>query len=61
MTNNNLPNSTSPPRMLETNPQINAPAPMDKDEEMELFGIQNNCIRVIEDYVNGGYMCDDFE
>ena len=34
---------------------------MSKDEEMELFGIQNNCIRVIEDYVNGGYMCDDFE
>ena len=59
--NNSLPNSTSLPRMLETNPQINAPAPMDKDEEMELFGIQNNCIRVIEDYVNGGYMCDDFE
>ena len=61
MTNNNLPNSTSPPRMLKTNPQINAPTPLSKDEEMELFGIQNNCIRVIEDYVNGGYMCDDFE
>ena len=59
--NNNLPNSISPPRMLKTNPQINAPTPMSKDEEMELFGIQNNCIRVIEDYVNGGYMCDDFE
>ena len=62
MNNNyNLPNSISPPRMLKTNPQINAPTPMSKDEEMELFGIQNNCIRVIEDYVNGGYMCDDFE
>ena len=61
MNNNNLPNSTSPPRMLNTIPQINAPTPMSKDEEMELFGIQNNCIRVIEDYVNGGYMCDDFE
>lgn len=61
MNNNNLLNSTSPPRMLKTNPQINAPTPMSKDEEMELFGIQNNCIRVIEDYVNGGYMCDDFE
>ena len=59
--NNNLHNSISPPRMLKTNPQINAPTPMSKDEEMELFGIQNNCIRVIEDYVNGGYMCDDFE
>ena len=61
MTNNNLPNSTSSPRILKTNPQINAPTPLSKDEEMELFGIQNNCIRVIEDYVNGGYMCDDFE
>lgn len=61
MTNNNLPNSNSPPRMLKTNPQINAPTPLSEDEEMELFGIQNNCIRVIEDYVNGGYMCDDFE
>jgi len=61
MTNNNLPNSTSSPRILKTNPQINAPTPLTKDEEMELFGIQNNCIRVIEDYVNGGYMCDDFE
>ena len=61
MNNNNLPNSIPPPRMLKTNPQINAPVPMSKDEEMELFGIQNNCIRVIEDYVNGGYMCDDFE
>ena len=59
--NNNLPNSNSPPRMLKTNPQINAPVPLSKDEEMELFGIQNNCIRVIEDYVNGGYMCDDFD
>ena len=47
--------------MQESNPQLNAPKPMSKDEEMELFGIQNNCIRVIEDYVNGGYMCDDFE
>lgn len=61
MNNNTLPNNISPPRMLKTNPQINAPTPMSKDEEMELFGIQNNCIRVIEDYVNGGYMCDDFE
>ena len=32
-----------------------------KEEEMELYGIQNNCIRVTEDYINGGYMCDDFD
>ena len=44
--------------ILKNNSQINAPTPMSKDEEMELFGIQNNCIRVIEDYVNGGYVGD---
>ena len=31
------------------------------EEEMELFGIQNDCVRVKEDFVNGGYVCDDFE
>ena len=30
-------------------------------EEMELFGIQNDCIRVVEDYINGGFMCDDYD
>ena len=59
--NNNLPNNIPPLRTLKNNPKVNAPSPLNKDEEMELFGIQNNCIRVIEDYVNGGYMCDDFE
>ena len=38
-----------------------APRMMSKEEEMELFGIQNNCIKVVEDYVNGGYACDDFD
>jgi len=61
MMNNNLPNNITPPRILKNTPQVNAPIPMSKEEKMELFGIQNNCIRVIEDYVNGGYMCDDFE
>ena len=28
---------------------------------MELFAIQNHCVRVKEDFVNGGYVCDDFE
>lgn len=31
------------------------------EEEMELFGIQNDCVRVIEDFVNGGFMCDDYD
>jgi hypothetical protein len=39
----------------------NLPALLSEEEEMELFGIQNNCIRVIKDYVNGGYVCDDFD
>ena len=34
---------------------------MSAEEEMELYGIENNCIRVINDYMNGGYMCDDFD
>jgi hypothetical protein len=38
-----------------------APRMMSEEEEMELFGIQNNCIRVVKDYVNGGYSCDDFD
>ena len=32
-----------------------------EEEEMELFGIQNNCIQVVKDLVNGGYACDDFD
>ncbi len=31
------------------------------DEEMELFGIQNDCVRVKRDVVNGGFMCDDYD
>ena len=31
------------------------------EEEMELYGIENNCIRVTQDYMNGGFMCDDFD
>jgi len=30
-------------------------------EEMELIAIQNDCVRVKEDFVNGGYACDDVE
>ena len=35
--------------------------PMSEEEEMEIFGIENNCIRVERDLVNGGYLCDDFD
>ena len=37
------------------------PKMLTRDEEMELFAIQNDCVRVKEDLVNGGYVCDDFE
>lgn len=66
--NNNLgypalpnPYVEQPQQFQNNNPRIIAPEPISKDEEMELFGIQNNCIRVKEDFVNGGYMCDDFD
>ena len=46
---------------IEQLPEIIPNRMMSKEEEMELFGIQNNCIRVTEDLVNGGYQCDDFD
>ena len=35
--------------------------PLSEEDEMELYAIQNDCIRVVVDYVNGGYQCDDFD
>lgn len=34
---------------------------LSEEEQMELYGIQNNCIRVEIDYMNGGFRCDDTE
>ena len=48
-------------KKLEAPPLKQVPRMMSEEEEMELFGIQNNCIRVVKDYVNGGYACDDFD
>ena len=42
-------------------PQKQIPRMLTEEEEMELFGIQNNCIQVAKDLVNGGYVCDDFD
>ena len=43
-------------------PNMNSPKTvMTLEEEMELFGIQNDCVRVKEDFVNGGFMCDDYD
>ena len=42
--------------------QYNSVKPiMTPEDEMELYGIENNCIRVTADYMNGGYKCDDFD
>ena len=64
---NSLNNIPSPPiqnqltQPIEQQPQKILPKMLSKDEEMELFAIQNDCVRVKEDLVNGGYVCDDFE
>lgn len=64
--NNNL-NFVPPAVQPQNNSNVNlAPAKqiprmLTEEEEMELFGIQNNCIQVAKDLVNGGYICDDFD
>ena len=64
--NNNL-NFTPPALQAPNNSNLNltpkkqVPRMLTEDEEMELFGIQNNCIQVAKDLVNGGYVCDDFD
>ena len=44
-----------------TNQNQNVRPTITLEEEMELFGIQNDCVRVTEDFVNGGFMCDDYD
>jgi len=44
-----------------TNQNQNIKPTITLEEEMELFGIQNDCVRVKEDFVNGGFMCDDYD
>ena len=34
---------------------------LSREEEMELFGIQNNCVRVVENYATGEFACDDYD
>ena len=64
--NNNLnfvPPAVQPPNNSNLNlaPEKQIPRMLTEEEEMELFGIQNNCIQVVKDLVNGGYACDDFD
>ena len=42
-------------------PNLNLNRTVTLEEEMELFGIQNDCVRVQRDFVNGGFMCDDYD
>ena len=63
--NNYMNQSTTLP--LEQQPQISQPPQkilpkmLSREEEMELFGIQNNCVRVEENYSTGELACDDYE
>ena len=62
--NNNLnfvPPAVQPQNNLNLAPAKQIPRMLTEEEEMELFGIQNNCIQVAKDLVNGGYICDDFD
>ena len=54
--NNQFNNST--PRQ---NRQNSVKPSITLEEEMEIFGIQNDCVRVAQDFVNGGFMCDDYD
>jgi len=55
-------NSFTPSQNLGvTNQNQNVKPTITLEEEMELFGIQNDCVRVTEDFVNGGFMCDDYD
>lgn len=48
-------------QVIEVEPQTQMNRIMSEEEEMELFGIENDCIRVVNDYMSGGYKCDDFD
>tara|TARA_B100000575_G_scaffold221796_1_gene182198 strand:+ start:800 stop:1441 length:642 start_codon:yes stop_codon:yes gene_type:complete len=52
--------STEQP-IVESIPQKRLPKMLSREEEMELFGIQNNCIRVVENYTTGEFACDDYD
>lgn len=59
MNRNSIIQNYSPPaNNIQNQPQRNL---LTEDQEMELFGIENNCIRVVKDYMSGGYECDDFD
>ena len=59
--NQNMNNFESRQNLGVINQNQNVKTTITLEEEMELFGIQNDCVRVTEDFVNGGFMCDDYD
>tara|TARA_Y100001954_G_scaffold205787_1_gene228056 strand:- start:185 stop:841 length:657 start_codon:yes stop_codon:yes gene_type:complete len=59
--NSNMNNLSPNPNLDVINQSQNVKPTITLEEEMELFGIQNDCVRVKKDYVNGGFMCDDYD
>ena len=59
--NSNMNNLSPNPNLDVINQSQNVKPTITLEEEMELFGIQNDCVRVKEDFVNGGFMCDDYD
>jgi len=59
--NSNMNNLSPNPNLDVINQSQNVKPTITLEEEMELFGIQNDCVRVKKDFVNGGFMCDDYD
>ena len=59
--NSNMNNLSPNPNLDVINQSQNVKPTITLEEEMELFGIQNDCVRVTKDSVNGGFMCDDYD
>ena len=59
--NQNMNNFAPRQNLGVTNQNQNVKPTITLEEEMEIFGIQNDCVRVTEDLVNGGFMCDDYD
>lgn len=58
--NQNFDNFETYENQITVNPVENTNV-LSYEEEMELYGIENSCVRVVEDYMNGGFKCDDFD
>ena len=53
-----------PMRNIEQSPnlnQVDQTNTLDSETAAEIYGIENNCIRVTKDYMTGGFQCDDYD